>query len=103
MLSRQILGFQLTRKGCANSDRQEVEMEDKSMEETVQEGRHCTDSDAKSLTLTKKSLLTDTFTTYCLCSQCVIIFSYVCMSVSECVCVSAAVREVRMFFFLMLR
>lgn len=72
------------------------------MEETVQ-SRYCTDSGAKSLTLTNKSLLTDTSTTYCLCSQCVIIFSYVCMSVSVCVCVSAAVREVRMFFFLMLR
>lgn len=30
-------------------------------------------------------------------------FSYVCMSVSVCVCVSTAIREVRMFFFLMLR
>lgn len=73
------------------------------MEETVQEGRYCTNSDAKSLTLTNKSLLTDTSTTYCLCSQCVIMFSYVCMSVSVCVCMSTAVREVRMFFFLMLR
>lgn len=64
------------------------------MEETVQEGRYCTNSDANSRTITNKSLLTDTSTTYCLCSQCVIMFSYVCMSVSMCVCVSTAAREV---------